>query len=80
MDTRPSLVITLSDIIRLEENPEEDEGDEGVTAAAVAAVFIVNSAFNLKRKNEVGFAAYGLNCAHHIFIKPVFLLICLGIQ
>ena len=79
MDTRPSLVINLFHIIRLEENPEEDEGDEGVTAAAVAAVFIVNSAFNLKRKDEVGFAAYWLNCAHHIFINHVFLLICLGL-
>ena len=76
MDTRPSLVITLFQILRLEENPEEDEG---VTAAVVAAVFIVNSAFNLKRKDEVGSAAYRLNCSHHIFIKPVFLLICLGL-
>ena len=79
MDTRPSLVINLFHIIRLEENPEEDEGDEGVTAAAVAAVFIVNSAFNLKRKDEVGSAADGLYCSHHIFIKPDFLLICLGL-
>ena len=76
MDTRPSLVINLFHIIRLEENPEEDEG---VTAAVVAAVFIVNSAFNLKRKDEVGSAAYGLYCSHHIFIKPDFLLICLGL-
>ena len=32
----------------------EDEEEDGVTAAMVAAVYIINSVLNLKRKVEVG--------------------------
>ena len=39
-------------VLRLEEDPDE-EVEEVVTAATVAAVYLINSVLNLKRKAEV---------------------------
>ena len=39
-------------VLRLEEDPDE-EVEEVVTAPTVAAVYIINSVLNLKRKAEV---------------------------
>ena len=39
-------------ILRLEEDPDE-EVEEVVTAPTVAAVYVINSVLNLKRKAEV---------------------------
>ena len=39
-------------VLRLEEEPDE-EVEEVVTAPSVAAVYIINSVLNLKRKAEV---------------------------
>ena len=39
-------------VLRLEEEPDE-EVEEVVTAPTVAAVYIINSVLNLKRKAEV---------------------------
>ena len=39
-------------VLRLEEDPDE-EVEEVVTAPSVAAVYIINSVLNLKRKAEV---------------------------